>query len=995
MAIRPIANASFEDGNANGWEIPGGIAYVVGTQDNTPFGTQSLRFTTGTPGLIRMHSAAYVPVVPGKQITASCYYTQGPAPAWRNVGNVLLTWYDENQDSISESVGTIIYSTGSNGSVQAVGFAKSTVTAPAPDGAAFVRIGMSCNKDRPDYCGVDNFVWDYEEPGATALVTSPTAAGVYAEGSTIPFRASFTVDPSFTVVSSKYIVRDVLTNDLVAELVPASNTAPWAVNDSSLVAGDYKVTVEFTLNTDEVATSPEVEFTVGDPPTPDTREYRASNAGTNLVMENFAGIAAAIPSTALVTGAELVVDYELAVLSRSLDRDLAPDAADPDAVFSVVNAGLLEATLLDNEGTSYSVVGAPMTTDVPVLRSDFTLNEEGLSEGYKWAVFESNTAFQAVIGSSTTLFGTTVMAVPDFLDRSVGLRFTPIAGTIPSTSLNGNAAVRIKLNTVRLRVYFDAGSVEYYFKNPAGTEIIKGTLVSANVLSGDLRNGDAAGVLQLSAELDFSGSGQYNRIIDGWTIHSHSPATDANLIGVVDGDMQYNSLPSYAALSTARTRTEIITANFYGDERLNSMYGVNGVGRAFSYNGEDFYKIYTQPDADKDMPRHLAYHHAHLALGYREGRVDISVVGEPFNFDGALGASSWGIGDGVTGMLTLSGTILGIFGSNSVTGLSGTTVDNFATQTISAKMGAVEYTIADMGYPVYANSYGIYTLSQVQQYGDYMGTPLSQDISPWLRPRLVRKDISEKEVIAAWPVRSKNQYRLAFADGYVLTMTVNNGQQTAPTFSKQKYFHDIESGELYDAPAIVPAAISSQLDEGGEERIHIANAQPVVYGSVVIPPEEEVQYKLVTETSPDGTTVDIDGSGNYTLKFTTTTGNRTNIMSNVLNTFFEPNYTTSLNDYVVTNVEMFFFPDSVALPLDIGTKGAGYQETWVRRTNAESIPTEDTTVITISYTTSDDEINVVIANDSSVSEVYLYRVTLTHPTVEGNIYAVGLVTLNP
>lgn len=211
--------------------------------------------------------------------------------------------------------------------------------------------------------------------------------------------------------------------------------------------------------------------------------------------------------------------------------------------------------------------------------------------------------------------------------------------------------------------------------------------------------------------------------------------------------------------------------------------------------------------------------------------MDISVVGEPFNFNGVDGASSWGIGDGVTGLLTLSGTILGIFGSNSVTGLSGTTVDNFATQTISAKMGAVEYTIADMGYPVYANSYGIYTLSQVQQYGDYMGTPLSQDISPWLRPRLVRKETSAKEVVAAWPVRSKNQYRLAFADGYVLTMTVNNGQQSAPTFSQQKYFVDYTHMEVpeptvsmyYSGEALVPAAISSQLDEGGEERIHIAN----------------------------------------------------------------------------------------------------------------------------------------------------------------------------
>lgn len=177
----------------------------------------------------------------------------------------------------------------------------------------------------------------------------------------------------------------------------------------------------------------------------------------------------------------------------------------------------------------------------------------------------------------------------------------------------------------------------------------------------------------------------------------------------------------------------------------------------------------------------------------------------------------------------MSGSILGIFCSGSVVGLSGTTVDNFATQTVSAKMGAVEYTIADMGYPVYANSYGIYTLSQVQQYGDYMGTPLSQDVSPWLRPRLLRKETSEVEVVTAWPVRSKNQYRLSFSDGYVLTMTMNNGQQSSPTFSLQRYLLPVGEDDLgvYEGPAIIPAAVSSEIDDGGEERIHIAHTIPV------------------------------------------------------------------------------------------------------------------------------------------------------------------------
>lgn len=276
-------------------------------------------------------------------------------------------------------------------------------------------------------------------------------------------------------------------------------------------------------------------------------------------------------------------------------------------------------------------------------------------------------------------------------------------------------------------------------------------------------------------------------ILNGYTVHTHFPPTDENKIADVNSTMTYNGLPIYADLYFARTKSKFITANFYGDERMNSMFGVNGVDRAYSYNGEYFYKIYTQPEADLDRPRHVAYHHGHLALGYKEGRVDISVAGEPWNFSGVDGASSWGIGDSVTGMIPLSGTILGIFCDNSITGLSGTTVDNFATQVISPRMGALEYTVVDMGFPVYANSYGIYTLSQTQEYGDYLGTPLSQDISPWLRPRLTIDDNKPAGVNLAYPVRSKNQYRLSFTDGYILTMTMNFGQQGAPTFSKHKY----------------------------------------------------------------------------------------------------------------------------------------------------------------------------------------------------------------
>lgn len=847
MAVRPITNPSFEDGTITGWTVPVGVTYSVTTAERTPFGQYTLRFT-GSPGLFNVVSTTSYPVYPGKKITASCNYSQGPASSYKNTGRVVLEWYNSSNVKISESLGTLIFATGSSGWNQGTGMVLSSVTAEAPASSAYVKIGVQVDKNNNDWSCVDNFVWDYEAL-SDAKITSPTSAGIYQEGSTIYLRMSYAVPSGMEVTSSKYVVTNTITAD-VLEFPADLTTSPWAVNTSTIPAGSWKIIGQIVLNSGETVTTDEVNFSVGDPPPVPTREYRASNSATSLILENFSALSAAIPSTAVITGAELVVDYSLQVLSRSKDKDVDVEASNPDIAFSIITSGKLDISLLDKNAMSYTKVGSDMSADVIIKRSDFTLDEEGISEGYKWTSFSSNLKFQAIVGSKDLLFGIGTISVQDFIAKSVGLKFTADTSSLPTTIEEGSGCVRFKLDTAKLRVYFDAGSVEYYFTSPDKSSVIKGTLVAANVLNGDLRNGDGSGTLQLSEELEVISGSSYSIGAD-WTVHSQYPPTDANRIATVEKDMSYNALNSYAETFLNRSRYQFITANFYGDERLNSIYGVNGVGRAFSYNGRDFYKIYTQPEQEKDRPRHLAEHHLHLALGYQEGRVDISVVGEPYNFAGVSGASSWGVGDGVTGLLKLSGTILGIFGSNSISGLSGTTVDNFAVQTISPKLGALEYTVVDMSYPVYANSYGIYTLSQTQQYGDYLGNPLSQDISPWLRPRLIRKDISDYEVVVAWPVRSKNQYRLAFADGYVLTMTMNNGQQSAPTFSHQKYFTD--------ASAIVPSAVSSQLDEGGEERIHLSDSPALDITS------QTINGPSISGNAPDGKEGEVYAGYSYTV----------------------------------------------------------------------------------------------------------------------------------
>lgn len=823
MAAAPIVNPSFETGDFTGWEIvsANSVTYNVSNSEGTPYGTWALRFGSGTPGIFYVQQIDFTPVYPGKSITASCNYSQGPAAANLNTGRVVLRWFDADENFLSESPGTLIFATGSSGWNQGPGFVLSQVTAKAPDNAAFVKIGMWSNRDRNDWTNVDNFVWNYELPDVT--LTYPINGSTYEGGTEVPFRVEIGLEGA-TVESVSYIATNTSTTDQT--VIGPATTAPWGTNYAGLPEGPYSAIARVTFVGGLVVDSLPKTFTVGPVPAPDTREFKASNSYTNLVAKNFVGLASAIPPTAQVVGMQTVVDYYIQTLIRSKDLDVEDVTVSRyDAAFAMVPTVTFETVLLEDNGTTYTALGGSATEQQDVVRSDFSVTEDGTSEGKRWTVLEGDPQ-QVTIGQTDDLFGMDPMAASQFVTRALGLRFYPNLAAKPDYADSGDACFRVNLDKLRVQIYFDAGSVEYYFVSPDVTQVIKGRLAAAYVDSGAFANGDASGIMQLAEDLEII-DGTSRTIQDDWTIHSSYPADDSNQIGVVSADMSYNGLPPYWDVEDNRSRYQFISANFYGDLTYDSIYGVNGVDRAFSYNGDFFYKIHTQSDPEKDKPRHVEFYHTHLALGYGEGRVDVSVVGEPYNFDGADGASSWAIGDSVTGLLNLSGTMLGIFCRKSIHGLAGTTVDNFATNVLSPKIGAVEYTVTDMGFPVYANAYGIYTLAQTAEYGDYLGTPMSQDVSPWLRPRLVRKYTSPREVVVAWPVRAKNQYRIAFADGYTLTMTLNNGQQGAPTFSKQKYFiADPEAAySLYEAPALVPAAISSELDDGGEERIHIANKQ--------------------------------------------------------------------------------------------------------------------------------------------------------------------------
>ncbi len=355
----------------------------------------------------------------------------------------------------------------------------------------------------------------------------------------------------------------------------------------------------------------------------------------------------------------------------------------------------------------------------------------------------------------------------------------------------------------------------YYITD--GACVLSCEVVSFYLASGTFAGSNAAGTLQIRNLTLVSGT--LDPDVDStWDIHSANPPGGGNKIGDLSSDLTPNTLPLIPELVEANTRYEFITQNFYAADSWDALYGVSGVDRAFYYDGDLFAKIFTQADATLDMPRHIAAHNLHLALGFSTGSLQVSVGGEPHNFSGVDGASEHGVGDNITGLTSLNGQALGIFCEKSIHALNGTTVDSFNLSTLAPNTGCLEYTLVDMGIPIYCNSSGIMTLEQSEKYGDFVGSPLSLQVNPWLRKRLRRvsgRYFKQPAVIGAMPVRTKNQYRLYFRDGNILTMTMQDG---TPKFTMQEF-------NLSDA-ALVPFAWSSETDASGQEFMHFSYYDP-------------------------------------------------------------------------------------------------------------------------------------------------------------------------
>ncbi len=174
-ATSTLTNLDFETGDVNWLK---GAGWVITNVAPVDAGTWSAKYTgLGQSNIVHETMA---PVTAGTSITASCRVSKGNNRQDFAGGAVLLQWFDANTRILGFNVGNVV-NTGSSA------FQTSTVTATAPAGAAFVRIGASGTRDvkgrANDAVAVDGFAWNHTfalggsggSGGTATPVTGPVA----------------------------------------------------------------------------------------------------------------------------------------------------------------------------------------------------------------------------------------------------------------------------------------------------------------------------------------------------------------------------------------------------------------------------------------------------------------------------------------------------------------------------------------------------------------------------------------------------------------------------------------------------------------------------------------------------------------------------------------------------------------------------------------------------------------------------------------------------
>ena len=405
------------------------------------------------------------------------------------------------------------------------------------------------------------------------------------------------------------------------------------------------------------------------------------------------------------------------------------------------------------------------------------------------------------------------------------------------------------------------------------TSLATADIVRIINLTGTYSGNDAAGYLVLD---EVSGTFQNDELI-----------TSATGSAKADGTVQANELAPGG-------RYDFTNANFYGATSGLRMYASYGEGRAFEFDGTVMAPIFTGLSDALDKPTFIASFKNHLFLAFPGGSVLFSAIGEPLQFRTIEGAGEIGFGSEVTGLMEAAASSLVFFGRSKISYLVGSDADTFDLQPLTDTSGAVAWTQAMVGNPVYLDQGGVRRMTTTEAFGNWrMGT-----LTQMIEPLLAEKRRKRVRALAAVTIRRFDQYKLFWSDGTGLTIylgretpeilpfevpfTVFSASSCECPFGNERTYlgtddgwvYELNAGNSYDGQAVeafVKLAFDQARSPSVNKRFHKATVE--VRGTLDTPlqigadfdsnnPDKPALPDQDVTITPMGTAeIDLDGFG--------------------------------------------------------------------------------------------------------------------------------------
>ena len=202
------------------------------------------------------------------------------------------------------------------------------------------------------------------------------------------------------------------------------------------------------------------------------------------------------------------------------------------------------------------------------------------------------------------------------------------------------------------------------------------------------------------------------------------------------------------------------------DKYNDQVYGANGAGPAFAFDGDWLALVRTR--MSPDTPHQVRKHQNHLCLAFRNS-LQFSAINDIFNWSPLLGAGEVLAPSFITGMRRQPGEegagALAVATEDTLSVLYGTSAEDFQLISLQDEMGALRGSMQNMGVALMLSERGVTLIGQSQRYGNFEHSILSARISPWLQSRAQGQVLSHV-------VRGKNQYRVLFPSGSGLIVTL-------------------------------------------------------------------------------------------------------------------------------------------------------------------------------------------------------------------------------